>query len=271
MARWLLVLALVLAGCTHRQRVQIETELATALVSEQDERAIGREIHAELERQGVRQVRDPVVRAYVEGIAERLLGTVKRQEAVEEVHVHVIDDPKMVNAFATPGGHVFVFSGLLLAAQDEAEVAGVMAHEIGHLAARHPARRLVWAYGAQTVAALAIGEDPALLQQIAAQLVGGGVLAANSRGAEDEADALAITYLHRAGWDPRGIVRFFRRIREMEGEVPAFLGWLSTHPTPTDRIERLRNVLEARGWEGGDTGEASHRAVQERLRGRRGS
>lgn len=259
-------LPLVLGGCTARQRTKIETSIATALVSEEDEEAIGDAIHAEIERQGGRFVRDPIVRTYVEGIVARLLPEVRRVKAVEDVHVHVLDDPDVVNAFATPGGHVFVHSGLLLAARDEAEVAGVLAHEIAHLAARHPARRMVWMYGASAVAGLALGKDPALLAQVAAELVGGGVLAANSRSAEREADDLALLYVHRAGWDPRGLVRFFVRLREGDGDVPAFLAWLSTHPTSTERIERLRSELRARGWEGGDENADGHAIVKERLR-----
>lgn len=265
MARLLIVALLALGACTQQQRIKLETGLANALVSERDEKALGDEIHKEIERQGIEMVRDPVVQRYVEGITERLVRTVKRKKTVDEVHVHVLDAPDQVNAFATPGGHLFVFSGLLLTAEDEAEVAGVLAHEIGHIAARHPARRMVVTYGAQTVAALALGKDPALLEQIAAQLVGGGLLASNSRAAEDEADSLGIGYVHRAGWDPRGLVRFFKRLRELEGETPAFLGWLSTHPTPTARIEKLRDVLRARGWEGGATNVAEHRKMQQRL------
>ena len=269
--RWrhIVLIALPLAaGCTARDRIRLETSLATTLVSPAEERALGEEIHAELERQGVRWVRDPRVRVYVEAATARVLATVRRTEAVKTVHVHVIDAPDVVNAFATPGGHVFVFSGLLLGAENEAEVAGVLAHEIAHLAARHPARRLVLAYGAQSVAQLALGQDPALLQQIAGELVAGGVLAANSRSAEEEADALALTYLHRAGWDPRGLVGFLAKLQEGGEQMPGFLQWLSTHPTPADRVERLRAVINARGWAGGETGEASQRVIRRRLRER---
>lgn len=254
-------------GCTQRQRVNIETEIATALVSDEQERQIGRAVHEELERQGARAVRDPVVVAYVESIVRSLLGEVRR-EGTGPVHVHVLDAPEEVNAFATPGGHVYVFSGLLLAAGDEAEVAGVLAHELGHLVAHHPERRLLWLFGTETLAALALGEEPHVLAQIAASFAQGGLLAANSRADENEADEIAVRLTHRAGWDPRGLVRFFRRVRDLEGDLPGLLAWLSTHPTSTDRIERVRAMLEERGWEGGADGAVEHDEVRRRLRAR---
>ncbi|MDP2315751.1 MAG: M48 family metallopeptidase [Pseudomonadota bacterium] len=271
MRRWWLVAALALSvggapACTARQRVKLETKVATALVSEAQEREIGRQIHKELDHQGVEYVRDPFVVDYVEDIVARLATEVRREGATDEVHVHVIDDLKIVNAFATPGGHLYVFSGLLLAAGDEAEVAGVLGHELGHIVAKHPARRLALAMGYQALASLALGRDPEEIKQVAASLLGGGVLAAHGRGEENEADQLGIAYLHRAGYDPAGLVRFFKRVREMQGDPPAVLIWLSSHPATGARIDRVREIIRGRGWEGGEEGKDVHQRVQRALR-----
>jgi predicted Zn-dependent protease len=257
------------AGCTQRQRSKIEGQIAGALVSDEQEREIGRQVHEELKKQGVRYVQDPVVTRYVEGITERLAAEVKRKGAADDLKVFVIDDPEMVNAFATPGRRLYVFTGLLLAAEDEAEVAGVIGHELGHVVANHPSKRIALTMGFETLAGLALGRDPGQLQQLAAALLGGGVLAAHGRGEENEADELGLGYLHRAGFDPRGMVRFFKRIRELSGDMPTALVWLSSHPTTTSRIENVREVIRSRGWEGGEEGVENHAVIREALRRKR--
>lgn len=258
-------------ACSQRQRSNIESTIAGALVSDKQEREIGKQVHKELEKQGVRYVKDPVVTRYVEGITERLASEVRRKGAAGDVKVFVIDDPTMVNAFATPGGRLYVFTGLLLAAEDEAEVAGVIGHELGHIVANHPARRIALVMGFQALAGIALGKDPGQLEQIAASLLGGGVVAAHGRGEENEADELGITYLHRAGFDPRGMVRFFKRLQEMTGDPPGVLVWLSSHPTTTSRIENVRSVIRERGWEGGEEGAARHAEIRNALRPKRAS
>ncbi|MES2642980.1 MAG: M48 family metallopeptidase [Myxococcota bacterium] len=253
-------------ACSQRQRSKIEGQIANAVVSDETERELGRQVHQELEKQGVRYVQDPVVTRYVEGIVTRLAKEVKREGAADDLKVFVIDDPKTVNAFATPGGRLYVFTGLLLTAEDEAEVAGVLGHEIGHIVASHPSKRIALAMGFETLASLALGQDPGQLQELAASLLGGGVLAAHGRGEENEADELGLGYLHRAGFDPRGMVRFFKRIREASGDTPKALVWLSSHPTTTSRIDNVRETIKSRGWEGGEEGVETHAAIRAALR-----
>ncbi|MFZ5481425.1 MAG: M48 family metallopeptidase [Myxococcota bacterium] len=271
--RWWLLGALIVASpaCTQRDRVRAETKVADLLVSREQERDIGRQIHEELRQEGLTMLEDEVVVAYVEDMADRVAEEVKRQKGVADLHVHVVDDPEVVNAMATPGGHVYVFTGLLLEAEDEAEVAGVVAHEIAHVVARHSARQMVYAYGYQSIAALALGQNPSLLEQIGAQLAGTGFLAAHSRSEEEEADELGLGYLHRAGYDPRGLPRFFRKLKAQEGKTPAVMAWISTHPTTESRIENLRQRIRARGWEGGEVNAAKHARVEERLTRGRGT
>jgi beta-barrel assembly-enhancing protease len=135
-----LVLALLASlvgapACSYRQRTAVETAAAKILVSDAQEAAIGAQLQRQLQtEQNMRYVNDPEVTSYVEGVAARVIDQASRDRKGVRWHVYVIDDPKQVNAFATPGGYMYVFSGLVLAADNEAELAGVLAHEAGHVA-----------------------------------------------------------------------------------------------------------------------------------------
>jgi predicted Zn-dependent protease len=116
----------------------------------------------------------------------------------------LVDAPDSVNAFATPGGHIYVESGLLAAVNTEAGLAGVISHEAAHILERHPARNLVQALGLETVAALALGEDASQLQQLAAAVVAQGAFLAHSRAQEIEADELGAVISSKVGYSPTG-------------------------------------------------------------------
>jgi beta-barrel assembly-enhancing protease len=261
---WLAV-GLVLA-CGVRQRV--ETAAAEALISDEQSQQLGDRLHAELEQRGVEFVDDPVVRSYVDRLAAPLLERAREERPGIGYEVHVIDEPEEVNAFATPGGHLYVTSGLIAAVEDPSELAGVLAHEAAHVALRHPERQMVQAYGLEALAQLALGEDPALAGEIAAQVAGTGVLLAHSRSAEEEADRWAADAMARVDVDPRGLVRFLETIQEREGETPRALRWVSTHPTTADRIEDLReHIRENDLARPGGGAPGGLQAVKERLGG----
>lgn len=267
MRTWAWVGLVLLVGCSRKARVEAETGLADLLVSERQEEEIGEQVKEELRREGVRFVEDPEVVAYVEDIGRRVRKQVRRSGYDGDLAFRVIDDPGTVNAFAVPGGDVYVFSGLLLAAENEAQVAGVMAHEAGHVAGRHAARQLVYAYGYSALASLALGENPTLVEQIGAQIVGQGFLAQHSQAEELEADRLGVRYVAKAGWDPRGMVQFFRILRDQEGQVPAVAAWFMSHPGTQERIDELKRIIEKRGWEGGEVDRPAHERVVDELRG----
>src|SRR5438105_15617210 len=103
----------IAAGCSNRQRIHIETELAKALVSDQQELAIGNQLEADLAKEHIRYLNDPQVVGYVQGIGDKIFPLAKKDRPGIAWHVHVIDDPKTVNAFAAPGGQLYVFSSLL--------------------------------------------------------------------------------------------------------------------------------------------------------------
>ncbi|HKY32428.1 MAG TPA: M48 family metallopeptidase [Candidatus Polarisedimenticolia bacterium] len=262
------LLLFVLAGCTTQQRVRTETALAKALISDEQSEQLGKQVHEELEKQDVEFLDDPVVEEYVDSIAARILPLAEQDREID-YHVHVIDDPKTVNAFAAPGGHLYLYTGLLLAAENEAEVAGVMAHEAGHIAGRHIERQLVNAYGLQAVTMLALGQDASMLKQLAAALAGTGILRAHSRSEEIEADEYGARYTAEAGYDPRALITFFEKLAEQAGDTPRALTWLSTHPTSQNRIENLEEYIEEEDLDGDRVGRSRHEEITRRLDGGR--
>jgi predicted Zn-dependent protease len=151
----------------------------------------------------------------------------------------VADRPE-VNAFAAPGGVVVVFRGLVQAAETPEEVAGVLAHEVAHAELRHGLRATVKGMGFRALLALALGDlSGTALEAMVADLTE----LRFSRDAEREADAEGLRRLAAARIDPRGMVRFFERVRDEAGAaVPALL---STHPAPAERLEALRRETAA--------------------------
>lgn len=175
-------------------------------------------------------------------VADKVIAFGKKERPEVQWQVNVIDDPKTVNAFATPGGYLYVYSGLILAADNEAELAGVMAHETGRVVARHSARQMVDAYGLQAISALVLGKNPGLLASLASGVGQKGFMLANSRSDETEADEYGARYAAAAGYDPHGLVTFFDKLRKREGSSPRILAILSDHPATPDRIRPRQRV-----------------------------
>jgi beta-barrel assembly-enhancing protease len=260
-------------GCasTSNARIKAETALASALISDADEEKLGMQVKQELEKKGVKYVQDGEVVAYVQGVANRLLPHASRERKGVRWRIHVIDDAKTVNAFATPGGFLYVYTGLILNADNEAELAGVLAHEAGHVVARHSARKLVNAYGLQSVLGLAMGKNPGMLSQVAGAVLGQGVLLAHGRGEEIEADEAGARYTAKANYDPKGLATFFQKLKAKEGKTPAALTWLSTHPATSDRITNINEYIAKNNLRGSDLGADRIAAIKQRLGGARAS
>jgi predicted Zn-dependent protease len=146
----------------------------------------------------------------------------------------------MANAFAIPGGFIFVNRGILERAGTASELAGVLAHEIGHVVERHGLEQMSKAQNTNTIVALVyvlLGRAPGGAEQVALQVAGSAWMAKHSREAEREADRVAIAFLARAGLDPRGMPQFFQRLLEEERSNPSqLLAWFSTHPVTEARI-----------------------------------
>jgi beta-barrel assembly-enhancing protease len=206
--------------------------------------------YAMMVEQSARLVKDPVITEYVNRIGQNL---VRNSDAKVPFTIKVIDSDD-INAFALPGGFFYVNSGLVLAADDEAELAGVMAHEIAHVCARHATREMTRANYAQmaTIPLIFVGnwgiyEAASLAIQIALPLT----FMKFSRGFEGEADYLGLQYMYKAGYDPQAFIAFFEKIEAQEKTKPGTLAKaFASHPQTPDRIEKsqaeIRNILKAR-------------------------
>lgn len=211
------------------------------LFSVDEEWDLGRELRAEVARQAV-LVDDPVVDALVDEIGMDMVA--QTELADREWTFTVIEDPT-VNAFAVPGGHVFVHTGLLRAVDDEAELAGVLAHEVAHIEARHSTEMLTRVYGIDFVLGL-LGDEQGDLERIAKDLATDGALAKFSRDAEREADTLGIAHLAAAGYPPEGITGFFEVLLEQRERAPTGLDqFFATHPLTEERLQQARELSEA--------------------------
>ena len=242
-----LLLAAALAAafaCASPLKEKVETSAAKALISPEQAKQIGQQVQAELQKQGVQFVSDPTVDGWVGKVAEPLFAVARKARPdLSEWRVHVINDPKTVNAFATTGGDLYVYSGLILLADDGAELAGVVAHEIGHVALYHVQRQLVDALGLEALTALAVGKNPGAATQLAAGIGGKAAMLANTRADEKQADDWGAVHVNEAGYDPRGLVRFFRKLQGQEGHAPQALGWLSDHPATPARVQDVESLI----------------------------
>ena len=210
--------------------------------------ALGKALAQDVERQA-RIISDPVIAEYVNRVGQNL---VRNSDAKVPFTIKVIDSEE-VNAFALPGGFFFVNSGLILKADNEAELAGVMAHEIAHVAARHGTRQATRGEIANlaTIPLIFMGGWTGYgIQQAASILVPVGFLKF-SRGFESEADMLGLEYMYKAGYDPTAFVDFFEKIETLEKRKPGTMAKVfSTHPMTDDRIKsaqkNIQQLLEAK-------------------------
>jgi len=159
--------------------------------------------------------------------------------------VEVIDKPDIVNAFCTPGGYIYVYTGLLKFLDDEAALAGVLAHEIGHAECRHATTRMTTAYGMQAITEAYLENNDNESSRMATNLFSGMALLNNSREDEYEADEKSFKYLMSTKWYPGAIKIFFTKIIGSTGtQGSSFEQLLSTHPLPKERLTKITEYLK---------------------------
>jgi predicted Zn-dependent protease len=152
----------------------------------------------------------------------------------------VIDNDAVINAFCVPAGHVFIYTGLLKSAQSGAEVAGVLAHEIGHVIMRHGVNRLVQQYGLEFVNQIVFGSDATVTKTIAG-LLENMLFLKFSRNDEYQADSCGVAYVMRHGYNPYGMTSFFQTLLTKYGDSP--METFSDHPNTSERIKRLQGLI----------------------------
>ena len=249
-------LALAVSATSARSGLQ--------LVSVNDEIAIGRKAQQQV-RQEVPRLRDTTVTNYVAGLGRRIAA---RADGPKYPYSFDVANYREVNAFALPGGPVWVHRGLIDAAHNEAQLAGVIAHEVAHIANRHAAEQITKGtfanVGLGLLGALLGNGTSSQIAQLGAGFAANATMMKFSRDHEREADMKALRYMKSAGYDPRGMVEFLQVLRNQQGRDPGSVQtFFSSHPAPADRVRRLQQ--EANRLAGGRRDSQSFRSVQSRL------
>jgi predicted Zn-dependent protease len=203
--------------------------------------AMGKQISMQVESQS-KVINDPVVSEYINRLGQNI---VRNSDSQVPFTIKVIDSDD-INAFALPGGFFYVNSGLILAADEEAELAGVMAHEIGHVAACHAARENTRANLMQmmTIPLIFMGGPIGYAAYEGAGLAVPLTFLKFSRGFEAQADYLGVQYMYKAGYDPAAYIAFFEKVEAQEKKKPGTISKaFSTHPMTPDRIEKSQEEI----------------------------
>lgn len=215
--------------------------------------------------QEVRLYRDPVVTNYINDLGQFLVRYSKRNNIP---YTFKVVDTKGVNAYAVPGGFIYVHLDLIRAAKNEAELAAVLAHEIGHIVGRHSMKRLTQVYGIEVFKQLILDEDDSTLKKFVAEVIAAGLLFRYSRDHERESDVYGVQNVYDAGIHPEGAATFFETLRQMRGRDPSSLEkFLSTHPVPSERVSNVRNQIARLPYKSGlRTDSSRFQQIKRRIR-----
>jgi predicted Zn-dependent protease len=213
-------------------------------VSTQQEVQLGAQYSAQINRQ-MPMLNDQATINYVNQIGQQIAQIADPRGI--RYHFYVVNSD-VVNAFALPGGYVYVNRGLIERADNLSELAGVLAHEVGHVAERHSIEQLQRAQnanlGLQVLYGVLLGRNPSGVEQAGIQVGGGAVFAGYGRDAEREADAVGVNYMVRAGYNPIGMATFFEELLQMQQRQPSRVEqWFSTHPTTQERVTNTRAII----------------------------
>ena len=216
------------------------------IVSVEQEIEIGRSTQQQVRRE-MTALEDAQVTSYVRSIGERL---VMKAPGPKYPYSFTVANYREINAFALPGGPIWLNRGVIEVAANESQVAGVLAHEIAHVAQRHAASQLTKAvianWGLGLLGAFLGNSGGAGAAQVAASLLTNGVFLKFSRDDETDADKIGLQILGRAGWDGRGMIELFETLRRTANRDPAAVEtFFSSHPSPHDRIEQLKAAAGA--------------------------
>lgn len=210
------------------------------IFSDAQEVQLGKQFSRQIEQE-MQIYSDPIVTAYIDQLGQHLANYSQRRNLT--YHFKVVNT-EVVNAFAVPGGYLYVNLGLIRAAANESELAGVIGHEIGHVVGKHGVKQMTRQLGLAAVAQLALGEDQNKLEQMITGLAANGVLMKYSRDAEREADIYAVQEMYDAGIDPEGMATFFEKLLKLQKSKQSKLEQIfSTHPPTAERIAAVRSQI----------------------------
>lgn len=210
------------------------------IFTDAEELQIGKAYVAQHER-NVKIYTDPVVTNYINDLGQSLARHSKRNNIV---YTFKVVNMKGINAYAIPGGFIYVHLDLIRAAKTESELAAVLGHEIGHIVGRHSMKRLTQVYGLELIKQLILDEDDSKLKKLVADVLAAGLLFRYSRDHERESDFYGVQNVYDAGINPEGAAVFFETLRAMRGREPSAIEkFLSTHPVPSERVLNVQNYI----------------------------
>jgi predicted Zn-dependent protease len=256
----LLVLLLALVGCVTTGP---KGKKSFIFISTSQEVDIGKQVAADVESKE-RVLADSQVQSYVNNIGQKLVSVCDRKDI--RYSFKVLDNDE-INAFACPGGFIYVYKGLLKTMNSEAELAGVLGHEISHVVARHSIKQLQQFYGISLLIKVALGEKSKVVQDVVGAAAG-LVLRGYGRDNEFEADEYGTLYQYKANYNPDGMVQLLGLFKSMEKNPPGTLKkLLSTHPPTAERIAKVKKQVEGFGENAKNLpyGESQYAAIKARL------
>jgi predicted Zn-dependent protease len=253
---YLFVLVLILSSCSSGTNLN--------LFSIKEDKEFGKKVSDQIESEGKYKFLDSVKHAevygYVYKIRNEILnsGNVKHKDDFEW-RIRIIEDDSTLNAFCTPGGYIYVFTGILKFLDSEDQLAGVMGHEIAHADLRHSTRQMTEMFGIQLLLELIAGDSQSV-KEITSGLIG----LTFSRSHEKEADANSVKYLCPTKYNAAGGAGFFEKLiqKEDSNNPPVFL---STHPDPGNRVEKFKRAKEENGCLGNETFTSEYKRIISKL------
>lgn len=208
-----------------------------------EEAELGAEYAAQIQQE-VQLIRDPAAVATLNKLGKQLVA--RADSTGREYTFYLVDSPE-VNAFAIPGGHIFVNKGLIETADQHSEFAGVLGHEIAHVTERHGIEAMKKQRGAGTIVTIIyvlLGREPGAVERVAINAGGAALFAKYGREAEREADERAVQTLPAAGYDPEGVATFFEDMLKQQESQPGLLDtWFASHPTSQERVQNARTMI----------------------------
>ncbi|MCC6725529.1 MAG: M48 family metalloprotease [Saprospiraceae bacterium] len=236
------------------------------LFSIEDDKALGLQVSKQIESDPAKfpilpEKGNEEVYKYVRGLTDKLLKSGQVAHAKDfDWNVQIIKDDKTLNAFAVPGGHLYVYTGIIKYLDSEDQLAGVMGHEIAHAAQRHSTQQMTKLYGLDALRQLVTGnKDPGLVEQLALGLAS----LKFSRKHEAEADEYSVKYLCSSNLNAAGAAGFFKKIKGKSGTPPEFL---STHPDPGNRVKDLEGMAVKMSCKGDDTNKTAYDKIKKLLK-----
>jgi predicted Zn-dependent protease len=234
------------------------------LISTSEEVEIGKQVSADVESKE-KVLDDSVVQSYVDKVGQNLVKVCDRRDLN---YTFKVLDSDEINAFACPGGFIYIYKGLMKTMDNEAQLAGVLGHEIAHVVARHSVKKLQQIYGVSLLIKVALGDKSDAVQQLVGAAAG-VVLLGYGRDNEFEADEYGTLYEGKAGHNPDGMAQLLGKFKALEQNPPNTLEkLLSTHPPTSERITRVDGYIREEFGEGAKNlpyGESEYGVIRARL------